>query len=112
MPGVFLVGNAAGEAHPIVAEGISMALQAGGLLARHLIAWAGAGRRPEALAAVAASYTRAWRRHFAPRLRVAALLAHWAMQPASVALSTPLLRCFPQVLSLGARLSGKVTRVT
>lgn len=32
--GVFLVGNAAGEAHPIVAEGISMAMQAAWLLAR------------------------------------------------------------------------------
>ena len=32
--GVFFTGNSAGEAHPIIAEGISMAIQSSGLLAR------------------------------------------------------------------------------
>src|SRR5215468_8638953 len=36
--GVFLTGNIAGEAHPLIAEGISMAMQGAHLLARHLIA--------------------------------------------------------------------------
>jgi len=35
--GIFLVGNAAGEAHPVVAEGISMAMQGAWLLAQRLI---------------------------------------------------------------------------
>ena len=35
--GVFLLGNAAGEAHPIVAEGISMAIQSAWLLCERLI---------------------------------------------------------------------------
>ncbi|TGR90585.1 monooxygenase, partial [bacterium M00.F.Ca.ET.191.01.1.1] len=33
---IFRVGNAAGESHPIIAEGISMALQSGWLLALEL----------------------------------------------------------------------------
>jgi flavin-dependent dehydrogenase len=36
--GVFLVGNAAAEAHPVVAEGISMAIQSSFLLCRRLVA--------------------------------------------------------------------------
>ena len=42
--GVFLVGNAAGEAHPVVAEGISMAMQAAWLLARTFLASRGGPR--------------------------------------------------------------------
>ena len=34
--GVFVIGNAAGEAHPVVAEGISMAMQSAWLLAERL----------------------------------------------------------------------------
>ena len=33
---IFRVGNLAGESHPIIAEGISMALQSGWMLAREL----------------------------------------------------------------------------
>src|SRR5262249_7074401 len=89
--GRFLVGDAAGEAHPVVAEGISMALQAGWLLAERLVWWGRLGRRARDLPAVTASYTAAWRRCFSPRLRASALLAHWAMRPVPVAASLPLL---------------------
>ena len=41
--GIFFTGNIAGEAHPVIAEGISMAIQSSGLLARLLIAGRGAG---------------------------------------------------------------------
>ena len=44
--GIFPVGNAAGEAHPVIAEGISIALQSAWLLARYLIAWRNAARTP------------------------------------------------------------------
>jgi 2-polyprenyl-6-methoxyphenol hydroxylase-like FAD-dependent oxidoreductase len=110
-PGLFLVGNAAGEAHPVVAEGISMAMQAGWLLARRLIEWRRQGRDRSRLAAVAEDYSAVWRRSFGPRLRASMLLAHWAMRPATVTASLPLLHCFPHILSWGARLSGKATRV-
>jgi flavin-dependent dehydrogenase len=107
-PGLFSVGNAAGEAHPVVAEGISMALQGAWLLARLLIAWRQQGARPDTLATVQEEYARGWRRRFASRLRVASAAAQWAMRPGPVAWALPLLRRLPQLLSLGARLSGKV----
>ena len=48
---------------------------------------------------------------FVPRLCASTAVAHWAMRPAAVAGSMPLLRCFPGLLTWGARLSGKATRV-
>lgn len=94
--GIYLIGNAAGEAHPAVAEGISMALQSAWLLARHLVSGTGT------------QYPKDWRRMFAPRIRAAAAIAHWAMRPAAVALTVPLLRAFPALLTEGARTTGKV----
>jgi flavin-dependent dehydrogenase len=109
--GLFPVGNAAGEAHPVIAEGISMALQAGWLLAGALRQWRADGGRLESLPAVQRAYAAQWRRNFAPRLSAAALIAHWAMRPAVVQVSLPLLRLFPSILTLGARASGKARRV-
>jgi flavin-dependent dehydrogenase len=109
--GLFLVGNAAGEAHPVVAEGISMALQAGWLLAKRLIAWRRDGGRSATLHAVGADYAKAWRASFAPRLAASSVLAHWAMRPAAVATVVPFLTRFPSLLTLAARLTGKATRV-
>jgi flavin-dependent dehydrogenase len=109
-PGVFAVGNAAGEAHPVVAEGISMAMQAAWLLAARLISWRQLGTRA-ALHRVAQDYAEAWKRCFAPRLYASSVLAHWTMRPAAVRSVLPLLGCFPGLLTWGARLSGKATRV-
>jgi flavin-dependent dehydrogenase len=106
--GIFAVGNAAGEAHPVVAEGISMALQGAELLARLLIAWRKTGGRQETLAGMQEAYARGWRQRFEPRLRFSSAVAHWAMRPGPVTWTLPLLRWLPQVLSWGARLSGKV----
>lgn len=106
--GIFAVGNAAGEAHPVVAEGISMAMQSAWLLARRLIAHGNGGSDWHR---VGTDYARAWRSAFLPRLRAASAFAHWAMRPAAVRASLPLLRAFPAVLGWGARLSGKAKRV-
>src|SRR5262249_38192847 len=65
-PGLFPVGNAAGEAHPVIAEGISMAAQSAWLLADELIRWHAAGARLENLPAVASIYAKTWTRSFAP----------------------------------------------
>src|SRR5205085_4873917 len=92
MNGIFSVGNAAGEAHPVVAEGISMAMQSAWLLAERLIAH---GTNGTAWDEVAADYARAWRCAFVPRLRAAAVFAHWAMRPAAVSATLPLLQTFP-----------------
>ena len=109
--GIFAVGNAAAEAHPIVAEGISMAVQSAVLLCERLVA------RPALLGdlcqarrdadALRADYERAWRRNFARRLHVAALFAHLFMRPASTRVASALLGRLPQLLTAGARWSGK-----
>jgi 2-polyprenyl-6-methoxyphenol hydroxylase-like FAD-dependent oxidoreductase len=109
--GLFLVGNAAGEAHPAVAEGISMAMQSSWLLAERLIRWRGCGGAARHLDRVNASYSAAWRRHFAPRIHASTVIAHWAMKRAAVAAVLPVLEWFPAFLTWGARFSGKARRI-
>ena len=105
--GVFLIGNAAGEAHPVVAEGIGMAMQSAWLLCECLTSRPAGVLSVEVLDAIRRDYAAAWRRTLAPRIHAAALIAHWAMRPAAVACAVPLLRLFPAVLTAGARFSGK-----
>jgi menaquinone-9 beta-reductase len=104
---VFLVGNAAGEAHPAIAEGIGMAMQSAWHLCTRLIALPTAALSDDAMATVQRQYAVAWRRTVAPRIHAAAAIAHWAMRPVAVACGMPILRAFPGVLTLGARVSGK-----
>ena len=110
----FLVGNAAGEAHPIIGEGMSMAMQSAWLLADHLLRHDDALRAGQADAAraaveqVARDYAEQWRRAFAGRIRLAAVCAHLAMRPAmGGALLAPLLRGWPGALTKAAHLAGK-----
>jgi len=93
---VFYTGNIAGEAHPVIAEGISMAIQSSALLAKLLTA-----HRGEAYAAE-------WQRRFAPRIRAASAFAHLAMHGTSRAVGLAVLRAAPGLLNLGARLGGKI----
>jgi len=109
--GIFAVGNAAAETHPIVAEGISIAIQSAALLSEQLIARPelrrhGAGA-PSALEAARADYSAAWRTNFSPRLFVAAAFASVFTRPGATRVATTLLERFPQLLALGARWSGK-----
>ena len=108
--GRFKVGNAAGEAHPILGEGMSMALQSAGLLCSHLLGHGGPAAVPGAAAQaeLQRAYAAAWRRQFAPRLRLAAVFAHLAMRPRGAALLMRLLRQWPGLLTQGARWGGKV----
>ena len=96
MIGVYFTGNIAGEAHPVIAEGISMAIQSSGLLAELLIAHRGERYAPE------------WKRRFAPRIRAAGVFAQLAMRAPTRTASLGLLRAVPSLIGLGARLSGKV----
>ncbi|MET3577403.1 2-polyprenyl-6-methoxyphenol hydroxylase-like FAD-dependent oxidoreductase [Mesorhizobium robiniae] len=105
---IFRVGNAAGESHPVIAEGISMALQSGWLLASELACapkgCAGreaAGRRYEAV----------WKRLFSTRVHAAAAIAGIALRPGSASLMATIVRNFPQALTWGAQLSGKTKPV-
>jgi flavin-dependent dehydrogenase len=108
------VGNAAGEAHPILGEGISMALQSAGLLCSELLGPSSGGCPGDARwhAAVARRYAAQWRRQFAPRLRLAAVFAHLAMRPVTSGLLMALTRRWPGVLTLGARWGGKARCAT
>jgi len=109
---VFLIGNAAGEAHPIIGEGISMALQSAWLLCEQLV------RSPNVLLRGGAAYRwqrqiqeryRAqWRGHFGLRMRIAAALAQAAMRPSLAARVFPLLCRAPGLLTHSACWSGKI----
>lgn len=106
---VLRIGNAAGEAHPIIGEGMSMALQSAWLLADHLLAQGDPSRLDAARAARCASdYAADWHARFAPRIRLAAAAAHLAMRPALCATALPLLRRWPALLTATARAGGKV----
>lgn len=105
---IFRVGNAAGESHPIIAEGISMALQSGWLLAREL---AGASSGREGREAAGRRYQAAWRGLFSTRVYAAAAIARVALGPAGPALMAGAVRNFPQALTLGAHMSGKTRPV-
>lgn len=107
--GIFVVGNAAGEAHPVVAEGITMAMQSAWLLADRLADKRDWIRSPAVRDAVGRDYAAAWRQSFAGRIRAASLIAHWAMNKAAVRASVPLVRKLPSLLTLGARMSGKAS---
>jgi flavin-dependent dehydrogenase len=97
--GVYFTGNIAGEAHPVIAEGISMAIQSSGLLARLLTR------------GQAQDYALLWKRRFAPRIRAASIFAHLAMNDTGRLASRAVLAAAPRLLGLGARLSGKVPLV-
>ena len=109
--GIFVVGNAAGEAHPVVAEGISMAVQSAWLLTQRLIAARTQLHERRVADEVGRLYEAEWRRCFAPRIRAAAAVAHWAMRPNLVNATIPFLRRWPGLLTWGARLSGKARLV-
>jgi menaquinone-9 beta-reductase len=104
--GFFAVGNTLGEAHPVVAEGISMAIQSAWLLCERLIAVS-----PSAdivlLDEIARSYEAAFRENFLLRMRAAALVAGLATRPPLSAVAAGVLATFPGLLAFGARCAGK-----
>jgi len=107
---LFRIGNAAGEAHPIIGEGISMALQSAWLLCGHLLDPAVRKQMDDANVQrrIAARHAAQWRREFMPRLRLAAAFAHAAMRPASAAALLGIVARWPCLLTRGARWGGKV----
>lgn len=105
---IFRVGNAAGESHPLIGEGISMALQSATLLARALTRQSPVIDRELALQ-LQGDYARAWQRAFSQRLRVAALYAHVAMRPYLAAPARRLSARWPALLTHAARLARKAT---
>lgn len=106
---VFCIGNAAAEAHPIIGEGMSMAFQSAWLLCARLTGTAVQPNRADAAwqRAVGLAYVQDWQRQFARRLRLASVFANLALRPASAAPLLALIRAWPGLLPLGAKLGGK-----
>ena len=107
----FRVGNAAGEAHPIIGEGMSMALQSAWMLCARLIRarrQAGTADDADWQREVHAQYAREWRRQFAPRLRLAAAFSHLAMRPLTSRALLAVVSLWPALLTRGAAWGGKV----
>jgi len=104
-PRTFFVGNAAGEAHPLVAEGISMAIQSARLAASMLLAT----RRldPETIDEAGRRYASEWRTNFTARLRASSAFATLLVAPATRRAGIGLIAAVPAALTLGARWSGK-----
>jgi menaquinone-9 beta-reductase len=111
-PPVFRVGNAAGEAHPIIGEGISMALQSAWLLCNQLLQYPGVldcnGRARRLQRRIQGRYTNEWQSQFGVRLRLASVFAHCAMHPALWTPGLALLHRAPELLTRAARWSGKI----
>lgn len=105
--GIFRVGNAAGEAHPAIAEGISIAIQSGVLLANHLAGCSGAWHDRRVLDRVGERYASEWRAVFGRRLLASKLYAKACMSPRAGLLLAPVLEAFPRLLTIAAVLSGK-----
>ncbi len=105
--GRFVIGNAAAEAHPIIGEGISMAMQSAWLLCSRLTAAGPANASADGLRDVGVSYASHWRKAFASRLRLAGTLAHLAMRPSLAPVVWPLFRHAPGLMTALARGAGK-----
>jgi hypothetical protein len=91
----------------LIGEGISMALQSSALLAAMLARRPATAIRGRFGVELHRSYAAAWRRAFAPRLRLAAIYAHVAMRPRLAEPARALLGRWPALLRSAALLAGK-----
>lgn len=107
--GLLRIGNAAGEAHPIIGEGMSMAFQSAALLCEALVRDAPASVADAAWQrALAREHAERWRQEFSPRLRLAAAFANLAMRPFTAVPLMALASAWPGLLGAGARRGGKL----
>jgi flavin-dependent dehydrogenase len=109
--GIFYAGNLAGEAHPIIAEGISMAMQSAWLLCTSLADCNGPLDNDGAIEAAGRRYAALWQHAFGRRLRAAAVFAHLTMRRRAAAIWVPVFNRYPELLTWAARLSGKAVQV-
>jgi flavin-dependent dehydrogenase len=109
--GIFFIGNAAGEAHPTIADGISMAMQSAWLLSQNFIEMQASDLTDLDLQKIGHTYDRAWLRAFRLRIRAAEVFARLALTPQTHMFLLPLVRAFPSFLTLGARMGGIVDEI-
>jgi menaquinone-9 beta-reductase len=106
-PGAFLVGNAAAEAHPLIGEGICMALESAALLATLLGAARPTSFDERLTRRVHEAYIHAARATFARRVRLAQVYSHLAMRQRMATAIGVLIQSWPRTLTLTAQLAGK-----
>jgi menaquinone-9 beta-reductase len=107
--GILRIGNAAAEAHPLIGEGICMALQSAAILGELC------AHRPNDFQAthiidIQRTHATLCRKEFSGRLRLAQLYARVAMQPSLAAAAAVLMKSWPRALTVGAQLAGKARR--
>lgn len=107
-PWHFAVGNAAGEAHPLIGEGMNMALQSAWLLAHRLAPQRTRIGEPEMQMRLRAACQADWQRAFGRRMAVAAALAHLAMHPATARAFARACARWPALLAAAVRAGGKL----
>ena len=105
--GLFRVGNAAGEMHPLIGEGMHMALESAFLLSSCLQSECAGKTHAVRWMELQRAYELAWRRAFVPRMRVAAAFAQLTMRSALHTPTQAILRRWPSLLTHAAQLAGK-----
>ena len=103
--GAFAIGNAAGETHPIVGEGIAMAMRSAALLCEPLSAALASGGSAKS---VARTYAFGWWRAFGVRVPASLLFARIAMNPAAM---ERVIAYAPSLLTFAAAVSGKASNL-
>jgi len=96
--GILAVGNAAGEVHPLVGKGISIAIESAQALCASLIPALDAGTERF----VARDYEKAWRGIFTRRHAWSACFGRVALHPGAAALASRM----PRVVAAAARLAA------
>jgi flavin-dependent dehydrogenase len=104
---IFRVGNAAGETHPLIGEGIGMALQSAVLLTNELAQLPPGALGEEVHNAIQVRYSTAWRHAFRHRLTLSRAYAHIAMHPFIARCVGATFRRWPHLLTYSARWAGK-----
>ena len=104
---IFRVGNAAGEVHPLIGEGIYMALHSARMAAAHVSRLGPAVIDAAQFQAAYRAYAAEWRAAFGSRLRFAKWYAHMAMRPAIANHLNSLLQATPSLMTHAARWAGK-----
>ncbi len=105
--GRFFVGNAAGEVHALIGEGLTLALGAGQLLGRVMSEHRAALTAGRDLAIIGAAYRRVWLNEFGSRLHAGNAFSQVLMKPLLSAAATAYLHAFPDIFDLCIRWSGK-----
>ncbi|NNM85602.1 MAG: hypothetical protein HKL96_07585 [Phycisphaerales bacterium] len=101
--GRFFVGNAAGEVHALVGEGMTLAMLSGRLLAQTILAHGGCSQPDEA----GHAYSHLWHREFAHRYMAGNIFSRVLMNPLVSAMAAGALDAFPELMQWCMRFSGK-----